>query len=61
MHRMLNLNKFKYSYEVLEKHLGLCLMREKKSSKIHKECLNKFFWPKIIITNTLCLNVYKNV
>ncbi len=32
---------------------------EKKSSRIHKECLNNFFWPKIFITNTLYLNVYK--
>ncbi len=27
--------------------------------KIHKECLNNFFWPKIFTTNTLCANVYK--
>jgi hypothetical protein len=31
----------------------------KKSSRIHKECLNNFFWPKIFTTNTLYLNVYK--
>jgi hypothetical protein len=58
MHRMLNLNKFKNSYEVFEEHSRLYLMRKKKS-KIHKECLNNFFWPKIFITNTLCPNVYK--
>jgi hypothetical protein len=27
---MSNLNKFKDSYQVFEKHLGLCFMREKK-------------------------------
>ncbi len=54
---MSNLNKFKDSYEVLEKNLKLCLMRKK--SKNHKKCLNKFFWPKFCITNTLCANVYK--
>jgi len=58
MHRMSNLNKFKYSYEVFEKKLGLCFMR-KKRLRIHKECLNNFFWPKIFTTNTLCVNVYK--
>ncbi len=58
MHRMSNLNKFKDSYQVLEKNPRLCFMR-KKSSKTHKECLNKFFWPKIFTTNTLCVNVYK--
>jgi hypothetical protein len=58
MHRMSRLNKFKDSYQVLEKNPGLCFMR-KKSSRIHKECLNNFFWPKIFTTNTLCVNVYK--
>jgi hypothetical protein len=58
MHRMSNLNKFKYSYQVLEKNPRLCHMR-KKSSKIHNEYLNDFFWPKIFTTNTLCVNVYK--
>jgi hypothetical protein len=58
MYNMSNLNKFKDSYQVLEKNLGICLMK-KKSSKIHKECLNNFFRPKIFITNTLCINVYK--
>jgi len=32
---------------------------KKRSSRIHKECLNNFFWPKIFTTNTLCINVYK--
>jgi hypothetical protein len=58
MHRMSNLNKFKDSYQVLEKNLGLCFMR-KKSSKTHKECLNNFFLPKMFTTNTLCAKVYK--
>jgi len=31
----------------------------KKRLRIHKECLNNFFWPKIFTTNTLCVNVYK--
>ncbi len=31
----------------------------KKSSKTHKECLNKFFWPNILTTNTLGINVHK--
>jgi hypothetical protein len=30
MHRMSNLNKFKDSYQVLEKNLELCFMRNKK-------------------------------
>jgi hypothetical protein len=38
---MSNLDKFEDSYQVFEKNLGLCLMR-KKSSKIHKKCLNNF-------------------
>jgi hypothetical protein len=57
-HRMLNLNRFKDSIQVLEKNPRLCFMR-KKSSRIHKECSNNFFWPKIFTTNTLCANVYK--
>ncbi len=58
MHIMSNLNKFKDSYQVLEKNLGFCFMR-KKSSRTQKECLNNIFWPKIFTTNTLCANVYK--
>jgi len=30
MHRMSNLDKFKDSYQVFEKNLGLCLMRQKR-------------------------------
>jgi hypothetical protein len=60
MHRMSNLNKFKDYYQVFEKHLGLCLMR-KKGSKTHKECLNKFFWPKILTTNTYMLMCIKGL
>ncbi len=48
MHRMSRLNKFKDSYQVFEKN-----------SRTHEKCLNNFFWPKIFITNTLCVNVYK--
>jgi hypothetical protein len=58
MHSMSNLNKFQDSYQVLAKKLGLCFLR-KKSSKIHKECLNIFFWPKVLTTNTLGINVGK--
>jgi hypothetical protein len=59
MHNMSNLNKFKNSnYQVLENNLGFCLLK-KKSSRTHKECLNKFFWPKIPTTNTLGTNVHK--
>ncbi len=29
MHRMSNLDKFKDSYQVFEKNLGLCLMKKK--------------------------------
>jgi hypothetical protein len=58
MHKMSNLNKFKDSYQVLEKIPQLCFMR-KINSKIHNECLNNFFLPKIFSTNTLCANVYK--
>jgi hypothetical protein len=32
---------------------------KKKSSRIHKQCINNFFWPKIFTTNTLCANVHK--
>ncbi len=35
------------------------MLHEKKSSMIHKKCLNNFFWPKIFITNTLRVNTYK--
>ncbi len=35
------------------------LFLEKKNSNIHKECLNNFFWPKILTTNNLGTNVYK--
>ncbi len=55
---MPNLNKFKDSYQVLEKNPGLCLMR-KINSRTHKECLNNFFLPKIFTTNTFHVNVYK--
>jgi hypothetical protein len=58
MHTMSNLNKFKDSYQVFEKTLGLCF-KKNKSSKTHKECLNNFFWPKIFTTNILYANVYK--
>ncbi len=58
MHKMSRLNKFKDSYQVLEKNLRLCFIRNF-FSKTHKECLNNFFWPKIFITNTLCVDVYK--
>jgi hypothetical protein len=58
MHRMTNLNKFKDSYQVLEKK-SMTLSHEKKSSRTYKKCLNNFFWLKIFITNTLCANVYK--
>jgi hypothetical protein len=57
MHRMSNLNKFKDSYQVFEKNLGLCFIR-KKGSRTHKERLNNFFLPKMFITNTLCAKVY---
>jgi hypothetical protein len=59
MHNISNLNKFQDSYQVLEKNLGLCFEKKKRGSKIHKECLNKFFWPKILTTNTLGINVRK--
>jgi hypothetical protein len=59
MHRMSNLNKFKDSYQVVEKNPRLCFMKEKKSSRIYKQCINNFFWPKIFATNTLCANVHK--
>jgi hypothetical protein len=47
MHRMSNLNKFKDSYQALEKNLGLCFVK-KKSLRIYKEWLNNLFWPKIL-------------
>jgi len=59
MHKMSNLNKFKDSYQVLEKKIQKFVSWEKKSSRTHQECLNNFFWLKIFITNTLCTNVYK--
>jgi hypothetical protein len=58
MHKMSNLNKFKDSYQILEKIPKLCFMK-KINSKTHKKCLNKYFWPKICNANTLCANVYK--
>jgi hypothetical protein len=57
MHSMSNLNKFQDSYQVLEKNLKLCL--QKKNSKVYKKCLSKFFWLKILTTNTLDINVHK--
>jgi len=59
MHKMSNLNKFKDSYQVLEKQIQKFVSWEKKSWRIHKKCLNNFFCPKMFITNTLCTNVYK--
>ncbi len=32
---------------------------KKTNAKIHKECSNNFFWPKIFTTKTLYVNVYK--
>jgi hypothetical protein len=58
MHRIFNLNKFLKNYQVFEKQFRT-LHHEKKNSKIHKECLNNFFWPKIFTINTICVNVYK--
>jgi hypothetical protein len=58
MHNISNLNKCQDSYQVLEKTPRFCVMR-KKSSRTHKESLNKYFWPKILITNTLSTNVHK--
>jgi hypothetical protein len=58
MYRMSILNKFKNSCWVLEKIQDF-ISWEQKSSRIHKECLNNFSWPKIFTTNTLCANVYK--
>jgi hypothetical protein len=58
MYSMSNLDKFKNSYQVLENNPRFCLFF-KKSSKIHRECLNNFFWPKILSTNTLGINIHK--
>jgi hypothetical protein len=58
MHSMSNLNKFQNSYQVLEKNLGLCLLINK-GSRIHKECLKKKIWPKILPINTLGIDVHK--
>ncbi len=58
MHSMSNLNKFQDSYQVLKKNLGLYFLM-KKSLRNHKECLNNFFWFKILTTNTLGTNVHK--
>jgi hypothetical protein len=55
---MSNLNKFQNYYKSLEKNSRLFLLK-KKGSKTHKKCLNKYFWPKILTTNTLGTNVYK--
>jgi hypothetical protein len=62
MHKMSNLNKFKDSYQVLEKIPGLCHMKIK-SSRTHKECLNIFFGPRFlsqtpyVLTCIKCMNV----
>jgi hypothetical protein len=45
---MSNLNKFKDSYQVLEKKSKTLSHEKNKNSKTHKECLNNFFWPKIL-------------
>jgi len=37
----------------------MILFLKKKSSKTHKECLNKFFWRKTFTTNTLGTNLHK--
>ncbi len=55
---MSNLNKFQDFYLVLEKNPRLCFFR-KKSSRTYKNCLNKFFWPKILTKNTLGIIVCK--
>jgi hypothetical protein len=57
MHNMSNLNKFQNSYQVLKKNRGFFSIN--KSSKIHKKCLNNFFWPKILPTSTLGTDVHK--
>jgi len=57
MHRMSNLNKFKDSYQVFEKKFRT-LFHKKKRLRTHKERLNKFFLPKMFITNTLCAKVH---
>jgi hypothetical protein len=58
MHNMSNLNKLQNSYQVFKKIQNF-VSKEKKSSTIHKECLNNCFWPKILTTNTLGTNVHK--
>jgi hypothetical protein len=60
MHRMLNLNKFKDSYQVLEKKSKILSTTKKIILKTHKECFNTFFCPEIFFTNMLCANVYKS-
>jgi hypothetical protein len=34
-------------------------LEKKKSSRTHKECLNKYFRPKILTTNILDIDVHK--
>jgi hypothetical protein len=64
MHRMSILNKFKDSYQVLEKNQRLCIMR-KINSKTHKERLNNFFGPRFlsqtpyVLMCIKCMNVTK--
>jgi hypothetical protein len=58
MYSMSNLNKFQNSYQVLEKKKKLCFL-QKRSSKIHKECLNNLFWHEVLTKNTLGTNEHK--
>jgi len=55
---MSRLNKFKDSYQVLEKNPWFCPMRKKKF-KDSQGMSKQFFWPNIFTTNTLCVIVYK--
>jgi hypothetical protein len=59
MHSMLILNKFQDSYQVFENNPKLCFLMIKKGSRTHKKCLNNFFWPKILSTNTQVLMYIK--
>jgi len=38
--------------------MRFCLLK-KEVQRLIKKCLNKFFWPKILTTNTLGTNVQK--
>ncbi len=59
MHRMLNLNKFKVSYQVFKKIQNFISLGKKRVQRFIKQCLSNFFWHKFFTINVLCIKNIK--